>query len=213
MSKKFFIFHCIVFFVYLICFIVFNINISAEVTETTEITETTETTEISETTIKISNFDIKDLSSYIDSEDYVVSYCYKGNNKGNYIIYPYDDLYTFKSNNYNPFYTKNGYYLYNINDKSFSFESIVFGGYDWRNHDTYIIGSTYNIKNKDTGDIVFFKTMSNDNIMAKDITSGTIYNNFFFAFKPVLLVVLPIIILILAFYKCWGWIRGILQGL
>ena len=186
-------------------FINLTLMVNAETIETTEATVTTST--------KINNFDIKDLSEYIDSKDYVVCYVYKGQYKGNYIIYPYDDLFTFNNNNYNPFYTQNGFYRYDPKTQSFGWYSIVFGGYDWRNYDTYIIGSTYDIRNENTGDIVFFKTLSNDNIMFVDITSGTIYNNFFSIFKPVIVIVLVSLIAIFAFYKCWGWLRDTLQGI
>lgn len=210
--RKNFIIYGISFVICLVCFVFVNLTffVSAEDTEPIVTSETIETTV---TSTKISNFDIKDLSKYINSENYVVSYVYKGQYKGNYIVYPYDDLYTFKNNNYNPFYTQNSYYRYDPKTHEFRFEGISFGGYDWRYFDTYIIGSTYDIRNENTGDVVFFKTLSNDNIMSVDITSGTIYNNFFSIFKPVIMIVLISFIAIVAFYKAWGWLRETIQGI
>lgn len=160
----------------------------------------------------MNNFDIKNLSGYINSKDYVVCYIYKGQDKGNYIVYPYLNV-TAQKNGFLPFFYENHYYLYNVKENTFTSETVVYIGYDWRKHDSYIIGSTYDIKSTSTDEVVFFKTLSNDNIMYTDITSGTIYNNFFSVFKSVIIVVLVFLVVIVAFYKCWGWLRETIQGI
>lgn len=73
--RKNFIIYCVSFIICLVCFVVLNLTFFVSAAEIDETTETTVTS------VKLNNFDVKNLSSYIDSKDYVVCYVYKGQYK------------------------------------------------------------------------------------------------------------------------------------